>query len=60
MVSLQKLLSVKGSSRKSKLLRILKLNRSRKDWHRQFLSGTTVFVQKTVPKETVRAFDYRT
>jgi hypothetical protein len=36
------------------------LNRSRKDWHRQFLSGTTVFVQKTVPKETVRAFDYRT
>ena len=36
------------------------LNRSRKDWHRQSLSGTTVFVKKTVPKETVRAFNYRT
>src|SRR5215475_11402431 len=30
--------------------RALSLNRSSKDWHRQFLSGTTVFVQKTVPK----------
>src|SRR5215813_13235269 len=36
------------------------LNRSKKDWHRQSLPGTTVFVQKTVPKETVHAFNYRT
>src|SRR5262245_13232643 len=36
------------------------LNRSKEDWHRQFLSGTTVFVQKTVPMETVRALNYRT
>jgi hypothetical protein len=39
---------------------IVYLNRSRKDWHRQFLFGNTVFVKKTVPKETVCAFDYRT
>jgi hypothetical protein len=36
------------------------LNRSKEDWHRQFLSGTTVFVQKTVPMETVCALNYRT
>ncbi len=36
------------------------LNRSKEDWHRQFLSDTTVFVKKTVPKETVRALNYRT
>jgi len=32
----------------------------KEDWHRQFLSGTTVFVKKTVPEETVRAATHRT
>ena len=36
------------------------LNQSNKDWHRQFLSGTTVSAMKTVPEETVHAFNYRT
>src|SRR5262249_11143967 len=36
------------------------LNRSKKDWHRQFLSGTTVSAKKTVPEETICAFNYRT
>jgi hypothetical protein len=36
------------------------LNQSKEDWHRQFLSGNTVFVKKTVPSETVRTLNYRT
>jgi hypothetical protein len=36
------------------------LNRSKKDWHRQLLSGTTVSAKKIVPEETVCAFNHRT
>jgi hypothetical protein len=56
--------SVKGSgiikTEKRTLAPFYSLNRNKEDWHRQFLSGTTVFVKKTVPGETVCAFNYPT